>query len=109
MAGRALVGMAIAAAFLIGCDAKPPKPETRRAVSAPAGSQFDTVRPGERSIRLFGRGVSRQLQIRVSGYPEYGAVLALDGPGAIRSLAGAPLGELIEEGAPLFDPSQVYK
>jgi hypothetical protein len=62
MALRALVGMAIAAAFVIGCDAKPPKPETRgSAISAPAGSLLS----GERSIRLFGRGVSRQLQIRV--------------------------------------------
>ena len=66
MAPRALVGMAIAAAFVIGCDAKPPKPETRgSAVTAPAGSQSDSVLSGERSIRLLGRGVSRQRQIRV--------------------------------------------
>ena len=67
MARRALVGMAIAAAFLIGCDAKPPKPETHgHAVSAPAAAgQPDSVLSGERSMRLFGRGVSRQRQIRV--------------------------------------------
>ena len=65
MARRALVGMAIAAALVIGCDAKPPKPETRGSAVAPAGSPSDSVLPGERSIRLFGRGVSRQRQIRV--------------------------------------------
>jgi hypothetical protein len=67
MARRALVGMAIAAALLIGCDAKPPKPETGgTTASAPAaGVEHGSVLTGERSMRLFGRGVSRQRQIRV--------------------------------------------
>ena len=67
MARRAFVGMAIAAALLMGCDAKPPKPETGgTTASAPAGGvEPGAILPGERSMRLFGRGVSRQRQIRV--------------------------------------------
>lgn len=67
MARRALVGMAIAAALLIGCDAKPPKPETRGSgvTASASGGQPDAVLSGERSLRLFGRGVSRHRQIRI--------------------------------------------
>ena len=67
MARRALVGMAIAAALVIGCDAKPPKPETRGSgvTASASGGPPEGALSGERSMRLFGRGVSRQRQIRI--------------------------------------------
>ena len=63
----ALVCVAAAAALVMGCDAKPPKPETGSiAVSAPAADLAPaSAVTGERSIRLFGRGISRQRQIRI--------------------------------------------
>lgn len=69
MALRALLGVAIAAALLAGCDAKPPKPETDRTTASAPPVRVEPgpaqALPGERGIRLFGRGVNRQRQIRV--------------------------------------------
>jgi hypothetical protein len=64
MAPRALLSFAAAAAFIAGCDASPPKPETAQPIRA---GKPETVQPasGDRSIRLFGPGVNRQKQIRV--------------------------------------------
>lgn len=66
MARPTLACMALAAILLAGCDAKPPKPETGGAAAAPA-VRIDpgAAIPAERSLRLFGRGVNRQRQIRV--------------------------------------------
>ena len=66
MARSTLIGMALAAILLAGCDAKPPKPETGGASVAPAvGVDPGAVLSGERSLRLLGRGVNRQRQIRI--------------------------------------------
>jgi len=83
-----LLVVAAAAPFLIGCDLSQKKPETalpRPAAISPlpaavpahpygvsqapaeaiAGATRDEAAPGQKSIRLFGRGVSRRLQTRV--------------------------------------------
>ena len=81
-----LGGLALAAVLTTGCDVRQSMPETGSTLAVPmpalstpgpgaaAGTvQAPAVAPpgdaaeavGERSIRLFGRGVSRQRQIRV--------------------------------------------
>lgn len=63
MALRTLSSFVVAVIFLAGCDISQTKPET----ALRAGTPSDTVQPtpGDRSIRLFGPGVSRQKQTRV--------------------------------------------
>ena len=80
MAPLALAGIALGAVLLTACDYSQKKPETGvvsapsahagvvgSAAPAPSQAQRAPVESGvgERSIRLFGRGVSRQRQIRV--------------------------------------------
>jgi hypothetical protein len=83
MAPRAWLVIALAGVFTAACDLKPKTPETR-GVSVALPSAAITARPvaetqprdaqeasaadegeAERSIRLFGRGIDRQRQIRV--------------------------------------------
>lgn len=72
MAPQALLGAAVVVALTAGCDLSQKKPET--ASFAPSASlpapQTTGALPGEaaaseKSIRLFGRGVSRKRQTRV--------------------------------------------
>jgi hypothetical protein len=74
MAIRTLAGLVLAALLTTGCDdLAQKKPQTTSAtaggvVQAPVEARTESgadVSAGERSIRLFGRGVSRQRQIRV--------------------------------------------
>ena len=82
MTPKALAGIALSAVLLTACDYSQKKPETGSladapsaqsgvigsAAQAPAEAQREPAAgsgAGERSIRLFGRGVSRQRQIRV--------------------------------------------
>jgi hypothetical protein len=82
MASKVLAGIALSAVLLTACDYSQKKPETGSlagapsahssvvgsAVQAPVEAQRAPAAEsgvGERSIRLFGRGVSRQRQIRV--------------------------------------------
>ena len=68
---RMLLGAMAAAAVFAGCEPGPMKPETAPASRATPAFQSDSPRAGpaaisgERSIRLFGRGVNRDKQIRV--------------------------------------------
>lgn len=69
MAPTTVVGVALSALLLTACDYSQKKPETGSLAGAPAVEA--QARPaaangvGERSIRLFGRGVSRHRQVRV--------------------------------------------
>jgi hypothetical protein len=74
MAHRAIYGMAVAAIFATGCDVSQKMPETRTlpawsAIARPATDSAlpasPQAAPGEKSIRLFGPGVSRKQQTRV--------------------------------------------
>ena len=86
MVPHAYAGFALAAILITGCDVRQSMPETGSTLAAPMpaastpghGAAAGTVQApvathpedaadavGERSIRLFGRGVSRQRQIRV--------------------------------------------
>ena len=68
---EALLAAMVVAVLSAGCEPGPMKPETGAAPRATSVERPDTTRPwgdalsGERSIRLFGRGVSRDKQIRV--------------------------------------------
>ncbi len=67
MALRLLAGVTFVTVLLMGCDAKPPKPETGSNTAAAPGAAVDqgAARAGEKSLRLYGPGVSRERQIRV--------------------------------------------
>ena len=78
MAPTALAAIALGAVLLTACDYSQKKPETGSTAgahsgvvgsAAPAPSEAQRAPAesgvGDRSIRLFGRGVSRQRQIRV--------------------------------------------
>jgi hypothetical protein len=71
MTPQALIGAALAILFIAACDVSQKKPETgailpsTETAARVSGSSPGASAAGERSIRLFGRGVSRQRQLRV--------------------------------------------
>jgi hypothetical protein len=74
MAYRALLGVAAAAVLCTACDVSQKTPQTAslptasaiaRPVGAPAADPSPEAAGGEKSIRLFGPGVSRKRQTRI--------------------------------------------